>query len=123
MLYVFACRHTQYQCEIQEIFEQCSAAGIDEHQQALQVFNGKDVSIARMKELAQAFPAENLHDAIRQFLDRATVYATRDDIRGVNAVNLFTIHSSKGLEHPVVFVSGVEKGSPPASIPSAKKVN
>ena len=105
---------SQYQFEIQQLFEETTASETEEPQQAIQVFNGKEVSIARIKELARVFLADNLHEAIGQFLDHATLYTTQDDIRNVNAVNLFTIHSSKGLEFPVVFISGVEKGNLPS---------
>lgn len=104
----------QHQDTIQEIFERLAAAGTDEDTHVTQVFSGRDVSIARLKELANAFPAGDLREAIRQFLDHATLYTTQDDIRDVNAVNLFTIHSAKGLEFSVVFVSGVEKGNLPS---------
>ncbi len=99
---------------IQHCFETWADADADEQQQALQIFNGKEAAIARIKELAAAFQGESLRERIQHFLDHATLYATQDDIRQVNAVNLFTIHSSKGLEFPVVFVSGVEKGNLPS---------
>ncbi len=104
----------EHKDDIQKLFERLAAAETDEDIQAPQVFSGREVSIARLKELAQAFPADNLREIIRQFLDHATLYTTQDDILDVNAVNLFTIHSAKGLEFPVVFVSGVEKGNLPS---------
>ncbi len=105
----------QCQPELQQLLDESSIEdeeGEDSH--ITQVFSGKDVAIARLKELAASFQAENLNEAIRQFLDHAYLYSTQDDIRYVNAVNLFTIHSAKGLEFPVVFVSGVEKGNLPS---------
>ena len=69
------------------------------------------MAIARVKDLVNAFPAAQIRDAIQQFLEHTTLYTTQDDLREVNAVNLLTIHSAKGLELPVVFVSGVEKGN------------
>ncbi|GAK56867.1 ATP-dependent DNA helicase PcrA [Candidatus Vecturithrix granuli] len=77
-------------------------------------FSGRDVSIARLKELAGTFKTNAIHEAISQFLDHATLYTSQDDLRDVNAVNLLTIHSAKGLEFPVVFVAGVEKGNLPS---------
>ncbi len=104
----------QNKAEIQELFEGVTNAETDDDSSVSQIFSGKDVSIARLKELAKSFQARNVREAIRQFLDHAVLYATQDDIRDVNAVNLFTIHSAKGLEFPVVFVSGVEKGNLPS---------
>lgn len=104
----------EHEAEIQAIFERLIPAETQEDITAAQVFNGREVSIARLKELAGAFPADNLRESIRQFLDHATLYTSQDDILDVNAVNLFTIHSAKGLEFPIVFVSGVEKGNLPS---------
>ena len=100
--------------EIEEVFHKLSSSEVDKEEHIIQDFNGRDISIARLKELAKTFPAPHLRDAIRQFLDHATLYTSQDDICEVNAVNLLTIHSAKGLEFPVVFVSGVEKGNLPS---------
>jgi DNA polymerase III epsilon subunit family exonuclease len=79
-----------------------------------QLFSGRPVALAHLKEVAEAFKTEPLADALAHFLDQATLYNSQDDLRQVNAVNLLTIHSAKGLEFPVVFVSGVEKGNLPS---------
>ena len=106
----------RYQLDIEAQFEAICAADAETHEQAqaAQVFSGKSVAIARLKELARAFPSGDAREAMRRFLDHAMLYASQDDIRSVNAVNLFTIHSAKGLEFPVVFVCGVEKGNLPS---------
>ncbi len=106
----------RYQLDIEAQFEAICAAEAEtnEQAQAAQVFSGKSVAIARLKELARAFPSGDAREAMRRFLDHAMLYASQDDIRSVNAVNLFTIHSAKGLEFPVVFVCGVEKGNLPS---------
>ncbi|MBD3307015.1 hypothetical protein GF339_11410, partial [candidate division KSB3 bacterium] len=104
----------QHNKELHALFEQLA---VPEQQAAAQpqpLFDGRQVSIARLKELARAFPGDNLHETIQQFLDHAMLYATQDDLREVNAVNLLTIHSAKGLEFPIVFISGVEKGNLPS---------
>ncbi len=104
----------RHELDIQHYFEQLCASEDDEEPNALEAFSGREIVLARIKELARAFPADNLRDALQQFLDYATLYTTQDDLRDVNAVNLFTIHSSKGLEFPVVFIAGVEKGNLPS---------
>ena len=103
-----------HEFDIQQTFEQFNSDDDDGVHKALEAFNGREIALTRIKELARAFPAENLRDALQQFLDHATLYSTQDDLRQVNAVNLFTIHSSKGLEFPVVFIAGVEKGNLPS---------
>ncbi len=104
----------QYRIDLEARFEASSGTESEEHERAATVFSGKEVSLARVKELARAFPTGDVREAIRQFLDHAMLYATQDDIREVNAVNLLTIHSAKGLEFPLVFVCGVEKGNLPS---------
>ena len=104
----------RYRIDLEARFEALNGENSEEHEQAATVFSGKEVSLARIKELARAFPTGDLREAIRQFLDHAMLYATQDDIRDVNAVNLLTIHSAKGLEFPLVFVCGVEKGNLPS---------
>jgi superfamily I DNA/RNA helicase len=105
---------THHKPAIEHFLEQHPETDATEEHPETNILSGQDVSLARLKELASAFPQDNLHEAIRQFLDHATLYTTQDDIRDVNAVNLLTIHSAKGLEFPVVFVSGVEKGNLPS---------
>src|SRR5690625_4195298 len=65
-------------------------------------------------EFEQAFPAGELGD----FLERVALVADADQIpdadeenRGV--ITLMTIHTAKGLEFPVVFVTGLEDGTFP----------
>jgi DNA helicase-2/ATP-dependent DNA helicase PcrA len=47
---------------------------------------------------------------IREFIDRASLYTNMDDPMGEDHVSLMTLHNAKGLEFPVVFISGVEEG-------------
>lgn len=88
--------------------------GQEEENPTRHFFNGRDVSLTRLKELAATFKTNDIREAISQILDHATLYTSQDDLRDVNAVNLLTIHSAKGLEFPVVFVAGVEKGNLPS---------
>lgn len=47
---------------------------------------------------------------LRGYLERLALADAQDDDKGEDVVKLQTIHSSKGLEYPVVFVVGMEQG-------------
>jgi DNA helicase-2/ATP-dependent DNA helicase PcrA len=50
---------------------------------------------------------------LRGYLDRLSLADAQDDDKGGDQVRVQTIHSSKGLEYPVVFVVGMEQGIVP----------
>ncbi len=58
-------------------------------------------------------PAEALAVYLEQIALIADVDAMNDDARG--QVTLITLHSAKGLEYPVVFITGIEEGLLPIS--------
>ncbi len=71
----------------------------------------EDEDLARLARMAVNF------DTVRMFLDTLVLGADADYVRdgGVarpraEAVTLSTLHASKGLEFPVVFICGVEEG-------------
>lgn len=47
---------------------------------------------------------------IKEFLDRASLVTTLDEENKDNSISFMTLHGAKGLEFPVVFISGVEEG-------------
>jgi DNA helicase-2/ATP-dependent DNA helicase PcrA len=47
---------------------------------------------------------------VREFIDRASLFTNTDEPMGKDHVSLMTLHNAKGLEFPVVFISGVEEG-------------
>ena len=58
---------------------------------------------------------DNFDPSLFNYLNRITLLS-RDDIEddgGKGKVNLMTIHASKGLEFPVVFIAGAEEGLMP----------
>ena len=47
---------------------------------------------------------------IKEFLDRVSLITSTDDTCGAECISLMTLHNAKGLEFPVVFITGVEEG-------------
>ncbi|HEY9877115.1 MAG TPA: 3'-5' exonuclease, partial [Leptolyngbyaceae cyanobacterium] len=70
--------------------------------------------VANVQELYNAalqFEEENEDTSLLAFLSNASLASDRDDLKeGKEAVSLMTLHSSKGLEFPVVFLVGMEQG-------------
>jgi DNA helicase-2/ATP-dependent DNA helicase PcrA len=46
----------------------------------------------------------------REFIDKASLLTNMDEPAGEDRVSLMTLHNAKGLEFPVVFITGVEEG-------------
>jgi len=57
------------------------------------------------------FTADHEGSGLAEFLEDAALVAAVDDLdENRNAVTLMTLHSAKGLEYPVVFITGLEEG-------------
>jgi DNA helicase-2/ATP-dependent DNA helicase PcrA len=73
-----------------------------------------DERIGNVQELYNAvlqFEEENEDNSLIAFLANASLASDLDDVKeGKNVVSLMTLHSSKGLEFPVVFLVGLEQG-------------
>ncbi|OJX97832.1 MAG: ATP-dependent DNA helicase PcrA [Micrococcales bacterium 73-15] len=84
----------------------------DDPQDASRVENLAELH-AVAEEFAQATPDGTLAD----FLERVSLVADADQIPlddgGQGVVTLMTVHTAKGLEFPVVFVTGLEDGTFP----------
>ncbi len=48
-----------------------------------------------------------------EFISSLTLSSDQDEIEGEDRVTLMTVHASKGLEFPVVFITGLEEGTFP----------
>ncbi len=70
--------------------------------------------LGNVQELYNAvlqFEEENLEATLNQFLESAALASDLDNLgEGQTAVSLMTLHSSKGLEFPAVFLVGLEQG-------------
>ena len=72
-----------------------------------------DNRIANVQELYNAavqFESENENANLLMFLANASLASDQDDKDEKQQVSLMTLHSSKGLEFPVVFLVGMEQG-------------
>lgn len=69
-------------------------------------------NVMELRRLAAEFPEPGL-DA---FLEQVALVSDQDTLEGgANAVTLLTLHAAKGLEFPVVFISGLNDGLLPHS--------
>ena len=64
--------------------------------------------------LASKYDTLDPHEAVEQLLEESALQSDQDEMGNhadvVDAVRLMTIHASKGLEFPHVFITGLEKG-------------
>jgi DNA helicase-2/ATP-dependent DNA helicase PcrA len=67
--------------------------------------------IENLKELANAaHDAEDRGETLGEFLDHAALSSDADQYEASAKVTLMTLHAAKGLEFPLVFLTGMEEG-------------
>ena len=72
--------------------------------------------IENLKELANAAQdAEERGETLSEFLDHAALVSDTDKYNPDSRVTLMTLHAAKGLEFPLVLLSGMEEGLFPSS--------
>jgi DNA helicase-2/ATP-dependent DNA helicase PcrA len=72
--------------------------------------------IENLKELANAAQdAEERGETLSEFLDHAALVSDTDKINSDARVTLMSLHAAKGLEFPLVFLTGLEEGLFPHS--------
>ncbi len=88
-------------------------------------------NVQELYNAALQFQEENEEVSLRDFLSSAALSSDLDNLKeGQTAVSLMTLHSSKGLEFPVIFLVGLEQGlfpgyrslSDPASLEEERRL-
>lgn len=70
----------------------------------------------RMENLNELLQVASEYDqttdspSLEDFLEKTALVAAGDETIDADAITLMTLHSSKGLEYPVVFLTGMEEG-------------
>ena len=71
-----------------------------------------DARLQNLQELVGSmsqFAAEREDASLRAFLEEVTLQSSQDEVEEGDRVTLMTVHAAKGLEFPVVFVTGLEE--------------
>ena len=68
-------------------------------------------NLRELVSLATRYDTLPLGEGLEAFLESAALASDQDELKDdANAVRLMTVHSAKGLEFPVVFITGLEEG-------------
>ncbi len=68
-------------------------------------------NIRELKRVAETFTQETAEPTLEKFLEEATLLQDVDTMEEeARRVKMMTLHAAKGLEFPVVFMSGMEEG-------------
>jgi DNA helicase-2/ATP-dependent DNA helicase PcrA len=66
--------------------------------------------LENLRELASAVGAfDGLEGGLQAFLDRTALLSETENVQGTAGLRLMTLHAAKGLEFPVVFITGLEE--------------
>lgn len=64
----------------------------------------------RLENLAELLGVAGECETVEEFLEQVALVSDSDDLNEDSVVALMTLHSAKGLEYPVVFLTGMEDG-------------
>lgn len=105
---------TGYRSDLEASRDPQDLARLDNLNELVSVAHEFSTDLANAKALADAEPEEDVPDigVLAAFLERVSLVADADDIpeHGAGVVTMMTLHTAKGLEFPVVFVTGWEDG-------------
>jgi DNA helicase-2/ATP-dependent DNA helicase PcrA len=93
------------------VAEVVANSGFEAYLDTLADATARKQNLAEMLTAAAAFDSEAAGGGLAEFLERVALVSDADQIaeRGGRAA-LMTLHTSKGLEYPVVFIAGMEEG-------------
>ena len=72
-------------------------------------------NLMELQKIAKGYEEENKKPNMQDFLDQIALQSKADKVEGADEVQMMTLHTSKGLEYPVVFLIGMEEGLFPHS--------
>jgi DNA helicase-2/ATP-dependent DNA helicase PcrA len=105
---------TGYRAELESSSDPQDLARLDNLNELVSVAHEFATDLANAAALEEGADDEDVPDTsvLAQFLERVSLVADADEIPEHNAgvVTLMTLHTAKGLEFPVVFVTGWEDG-------------
>ncbi len=83
----------------------------------IEAFNDdSDEASARIDNIKELINVASQYDTVTKFLEGVALMEDTDEVdEDTNRVHLMTLHSSKGLEFPVIFMVGMEEGLLPHS--------
>ncbi|MEZ0341990.1 DNA helicase PcrA [Mycobacterium sp. pV006] len=106
---------TGYRAELESSNDPQDLARLDNLNELVSVAHEFATDLANARALAEEEPQdEDIPDTgvLASFLERVSLVADADDIpeHGAGVVTMMTLHTAKGLEFPIVFVTGWEDG-------------
>lgn len=91
--------------------EVIAASGFEDYLANLPDADSRRQNVAELLTAANAFDTEGSAGGLGEFLERIALVNDTDQVAASGGrVSLMTLHTSKGLEYPVVFVAGMEEG-------------
>ncbi len=67
-------------------------------------------NILELQSVAQRFDQSEAENVLAEFLEEVALISDADSIESLDRITIMTLHTSKGLEFPVVFLPGLEEG-------------
>src|SRR6201991_1649184 len=106
---------TGYRTELESSSDPQDLARLDNLNELVSVAHEFSTDLANAQALGEVDPRdEDIPDTsvLAQFLERVSLVADADELHehGAGVVTMMTLHTAKGLEFPVVFVTGWEDG-------------
>ncbi len=96
--------------------EVVARSGFEPYLDTLDDAPARKQNLAEMLSAASAFDAEKSAGGLSEFLERVALVSDSEQIdAGGGRAALMTLHTSKGLEYPIVFIAGMEEGLFPHS--------